>query len=292
MREDIEAHFAEPRAHRVATHQMWDYWFSPRLHTYLRTSPGKIIHGDRVDAFMRALQAWSIVTLGLGNVTCPFLCLYVNGCRQALHTDATDGRFGFVYSLTRNQRHTAGGQMLVLREAERGRLVGWSPGGEALAGSGFYDLIEPRFNRLVVFDDRRAFAVEAVEGSMDPTEGCLVLHGHLSETGTMVTGDLPGEVVEAALVGLFRDFAERNSARIALYQGPLVMRFVIAASGSVQSCDTLLDRVIHEDPRHIEWEALRTDLVTRIKMLTFPPAGGETAVTKPVVFGAPLPGKT
>jgi hypothetical protein len=56
-------------------------------------------------------------------------------------------------------------------------------------------------------------------------------------------------------------------------------------------CDTLVDRVVHEDPRHTEWEALRAELVSRIKMLKFPPALGETAVTKPLVFGAPLPGK-
>jgi hypothetical protein len=66
---------------------------------------------------------------------------------------------------------------------------------------------------------------------------------------------------------------------------------VINAGGSVQTCDILLDRVMHEDPRHTEWEPLRADLVNRIKGLIFPPAAGETTVTKPVVFGVPLPGR-
>ena len=96
--------------------------------------------------------------------------------------------------------------------------------------------------------------------------------------------------MEKALVELFSDFAEGNSARIALYQGPLVLRFMIGASGSVATCDLLVDRVLHEDPRHTDWEVLRADLVNRIKMLKFPSAQGETAVTKPLVFGAPLPG--
>ena len=286
MREDIEAHFAAPDAHGH-THQVWNYWFVPELSTYLRTAPEEIIRRDRVDAFIRALQAWSIVTLGMGNVTWPSLCLYVGGCRQALHNEAADGRFGFVYSLTRDQRRTIGGETLVFCE---GALSNYNLA-DASAGRRFYDVVEPKFNRLVVLDDRLPHAVERIDGSMDPIEGRIELHGHLSETGTIVTGDLPGEVVEASLTGLFRDFAERNSARIALYRGPLVLRFVINAKGSIETCDTLVDRVVHEDPRHAEWEPLRADLVSRIKMLKFPPALGETAVTKPLVFGAPLPGK-
>src|SRR5215472_15299777 len=80
MREDIEAHFAAPDA--------------------------------CLDTFIRALQTWSIVTLGMGNVIWPSLCLYVGGCRQARHNEAADGRFGFVYSLTRDQRRTVGGETL------------------------------------------------------------------------------------------------------------------------------------------------------------------------------------
>jgi hypothetical protein len=252
----------------------------------MRTAPEKVIRRDRVDNFMQALQSWSIVTLGMGHVTWPYLSLYVNGCRQGLDNDATNGRFAFVYSLTRDQRRTSGGQTLVYREGDmpRNRLA------EASAGRGFFDAVEPKFNRLVVFDERLSHAVERVEGSMDPVEGRLVLHGHLSETGTMVTGFLPGAIVEEALIGLFRDFAARNPARIALYRGPLALRFVIGAKGSVQTCDILVDRVMHEDPRHVDWESLRADLVDGFKRLLFPPAAGETVVVKPLVFGAPSPG--
>jgi hypothetical protein len=295
MRADIEAHFMEPHAH-PDTHQLWDYCFVPQLHTYLRTSPERIIHGDRIDAFMRTLQAWSIATLGMGNVAWPNLCLYIGGCRQALHDSASALRFGFVYSLTRNQRRTVGGEMLVLREGEVRRRTSWNAlfDGRPLGGGGspagdLYEIIEPKFNRLIVFDGRLPYAVEVIEGAMDPIEGCVMLHGHLSETGTIITGDLPNEIVEEALVALFRDFAERNSARLALYQGPLALRFVIGASGSVESCETLVDLVIHEDPRHTEWEPLRGDLVSRIKMLKFPPARGKTVVTKPLILGVPLP---
>src|SRR5262245_54094351 len=51
------------------------------------------------------------------------------------------------------------------------------------AGTGFYELIEPRFNRLTVFDDRLIHGVECPQGSMDPVDGRCVLHGHIEESG-------------------------------------------------------------------------------------------------------------
>jgi Rps23 Pro-64 3,4-dihydroxylase Tpa1-like proline 4-hydroxylase len=284
MRQDIDAHFAEPGAHRADTHQVWNYWYVPELYNYLRTTPEKVIRRDRVDSFVGALQAWSIGTLGMGNVTWPYLSLYVSGCRQELHNDAVNGRFAFVYSLTRDQRRTIGGGTLVFREGDpfRSKLA------EASAGRGFYDIVEPNFNRLIVFDDRLPHAVERVEGSMDPVEGRFVLHGHLTESGT-ITGALPVAVVEEAVSGLLRDFGARNVAQIALYQGPLVLRFIISPRGSVETCEILVDRVVHADPGHTDWEPLRTDLIKKLMALKFPPADGETTVTQPLAFAAHLP---
>jgi len=285
MRGDLDAHFAEPAAHRAEIHQIWNYWFVPELYTYLRTSPEKVIRRDLVDNFVGALQAWAVLTLGMGGVTWPYLSLYVNGCRQGLHNDAANGRFAFVYSLTRDQRRTIGGETLVFREGDpfRSRLAA------ASAGRSFYDLIEPKFNRLTVFDDRLPHAVERVEGSMDPLEGRFVLHGHLSESGT-ITGALPPAVVEEAVTRLLSDFGARNSAQISLYDGPLVLRFIIGPGGSVKTCDILVDRVIHADAGHAEWEPLRGDLVNMFKSLKFPPAAGETMVTQPLAFEARLLG--
>lgn len=284
MRRDIDAHFADPGAHRADIHQVWNYWHVPELYTYLRTSPEKVIRRDHVESFVAALQAWSAATLGMGNVTWPYLSLYVSGCRQALHNDAANGRFAFVYSLTRDRRQTIGGETFVFREGDpfRARLA------EASAGRGFYDVIEPKFNRLVVFDDRLPHAVERIEGSMDPLEGRFVLHGHLSESGT-VTGALSVALVEAAVSELLHDFAASCPARLALYQGPLVLRFVVNPRGSVDTCEILVDRVVHPDPGHSEWEPLRADFIKRLMALKFPLADGTTTVTQPLAFTAGLP---
>jgi hypothetical protein len=222
----------------------------------------------------------------MGSVTWPYLSLYVSGCRQGLHNDATNGRFAFVYSLTRDQRRTIGGETLVFREGDpfRSKLT------DASAGRGFYDIVESKFNRLVVFDDRLPHAVERVEGSMDPVEGRFVLHGHLTENGT-ITGALPPAVVEAAVAGVLGDFGGRNSAQIALYQGPLVLRFLVGSSGCVERCDVVLDRVVHPDATHTGWEPLRDALIEMFETLRFPPAAGETVVTQPLAFEARLPGQ-
>ena len=284
MRQDIDAHFAEPGAHRADTHQVWNYWHVPELYTYLRTNPEKVIGRDHVASFVAALRAWSTAALGMGNVTWPYLSLYVAGCRQALHNDAVNGRVAFVYSLTGNGRRTIGGETLVFREGDpfRARLA------QASAGRGFYDVIEPQFNRLVIFDDRLPHAVERVEGSMDPVEGRFVLHGHLSESGT-VNGALPVALVESAVSELLDGFGASCAARLALYQGPLVLRFVVSSRGTVETCDILVDRVVHPDIGHSEWEPLRTDLIQRLTALKFPRAAGSTTVIQPLAFTAGLP---
>jgi Rps23 Pro-64 3,4-dihydroxylase Tpa1-like proline 4-hydroxylase len=284
MRQDIDAHFAAPEQHRADTHQVWNYWFIPDSYTYLRTAPEKVMERARIDAFYKALRDWSIGVLGLAKVTWPYLSLYVSGCRQNWHNDSLNGRFGFVYSLTRDQRRTIGGETLVRREADpfRTHLAG------AGAGRKFYQAIEPRFNRLVIFDDRLPHSVERVDGSMDPVEGRFVLHGHLSEGGTILDGVLTEDLVAGPLLGLLRQVSEEWSAEGALYNGPLILRLTIDASGAVAACRVMVDRVLHPDPGHVEWEPLRAKLVERFAALRFPPSRGETVVIQPLLFGGAI----
>jgi len=281
MRRDIDAHFAKPEQHRAETHQVWNYWFVPDSYTYLRTGPEKVIERPRIDAFYKALRDWSIAMLGLAKVTWPYLSLYVSGCRQNWHNDSVNGRFGFVYSLTRDERRTIGGDTLVRHEIDPYRAHLASAG----AGRKFYQVIEPRFNRLVIFDDRLPHSVERVDGSMDPVEGRFVLHGHLSEGGTILDGALSEDLVAGPLLELLRQIGEEWSAEVALYTGPLILRLSIAPSGAVAACQVMVDRVIHPDPGHVDWEPLRAKLMGRFAGLRFPSAGGETVLIQPLLFG-------
>lgn len=281
MRRDIDAHFATPEQHRAESHQVWNYWFVPDSYTYLRTAPEKVIERARIDAFHNALRNWSISVLGLAKVSWPYLSLYVSGCRQNWHNDSVNGRFGFVYSLTRDERHTIGGDTLVRHEIDPFRAHLASAG----AGRKFYQVIEPRFNRLVIFDDRLPHSVERLDGSMDPVEGRFVLHGHLSEGGTILEGALSQDLVAGPLLELLRQIGEEWSAEVALYNGPLILRLTVAAGGAVAACRVMVDRVIHPDPGHVEWEPLRAKLVRRFEGLRFPPAVGETVLIQPLLFG-------
>jgi hypothetical protein len=286
MRRGIDEHFADPQLHQPETHQVWNYWFVPELYTYLRANPEKVIGPECAAAFHDALRRWSIATLGMANVSWPFLSLYVPGCRQGWHNDSRNGRFGFVYSLTRDPRRTLGGETLVRREADPFRANLTQP----QAGRGFYETIEPRFNRLLIFDDRLPHAVERLEGAMDPVEGQLVLHGHVSEGGPIVEGALPAESVSGPINDVLRRFREEAAAAVGLYHGPLVLRLRIAQAGSVAGCDVLLDRVLHPDPGHADWDGVRDRLVERFRKTKFPTAGAETMLTQPIAFGSPPTG--
>jgi hypothetical protein len=286
MRRDIETHFGKPGEHRAETHQVWNYWFVPESYTYLRTAPEKVIERARIETFHNALRNWSIAMLGMAKVTWPYLSLYVGGCRQGWHNDSVNGRFGFVFSLTRDERRTIGGETLVRKEIDpfRAHLA------KAGAGREFYQVIEPRFNRLVIFDDRLPHSVERVDGSMDPVEGRFVLHGHLSEGGTIVAGALSEDTIAGPLLEVLGRIRQELSAEVALYNGPLILRLTIAAGGAVAACQVMVDRVLHPDPGHVEWDSLRAKLVERFQGLTFPPAGGESVLIQPLLFGGPVPG--
>ena len=50
------------------------------------------------------------------------------------------------------------------------------------------ELVEPRFNRMTVFDPRLPHGVPVVEGTHDPREGRLVLHGWFNEPSPFFSG--------------------------------------------------------------------------------------------------------
>ena len=121
---------------------------------------------------------------------------------------------------------------------------------------------------------------------MDPVEGRFVIHGHLSEGGAIVEGALPGTAITGPVDELLRRFHDDAAAAAALYHGPLVLRLRINPAGAVADCAILLDRVMHPDPGHADWEALRARLIERFQRAVFPAAASETVLTLPVGFGS------
>ena len=284
MRQDIETHFGTPYRHRPDTHQVWNYWFVPGQYAYLRTRPQKVIDQERMKTCFDILANWCRENLGLDQVTWPFLSLYLPGCRQNWHNDTRGGRFAFVLSLTKNQRQTQGGETLVMRDGDtiRTRMTSHS------AGKDFFASVPPRFNRLVVFDDRATHAVERLEGSMDPVEGRIVLHGHIAEGEPHVTGGLPREVILPILAIAVQNFMNANGASLAGWHGPLSCCLAIETTGRAAVTRILVDRVLNANASATDWTTLRLRLLEAVEALHFPVAHMRTLVTLPIMLGGPL----
>ncbi len=284
MRQDIDAHFGTPYRHRPDTHQVWNYWYVPGQYAYLRTRPQKVIDQQRMKTCFDTLATWCRDNLGLSQVTWPFLSLYLPGCRQNWHNDTRGGRFAFVLSLTRNERQTQGGETLVMRDGDtiRTRMTAHS------AGKDFVMSVPPLFNRLTLFDDRATHAVERLDGSMDPVEGRIVLHGHISEGEPHVTGGLPRDLVIPMLGSALQDFTEANGALLAGWHGPLSCRLAIETSGHAAVTRILVDRVLNASASAASWVDARLRLLEAAEAIRFPMAATRTFVILPIMLGGPL----
>jgi hypothetical protein len=275
IREDIDAHFANPAEHLPNTHQVWNYWHVPGSYTYLRTTPEKVIALPKIEAFVAALREWAGLSLGLAGVTWPYLSLYVPGCIQGLHNDSTNGRLGYVYSLTWNDRRTVGGETVLVHDRDLFRSALDQPA----AGTGLFDLVEPRFNRLTLFDDRIPHAVQRVDGSMDPREGRFVLHGHISEAGVVAQGGLTAETIQQQLIEVIAGIRRETGESV---HGPLTISLEIGAAGDVQRARPLLDRIASKE--HADLDAIRARAAERLSNVCFPPAETPTKANVPLIF--------
>ena len=96
---------------------------------------------------------------------------------------------------------------------------------------------------------------------------------------------MPVAAITGPVGDLLRRFHDEVAASAALYHGPLVLRLRIKETGVVADCTVLLDRVMHPDPGHADWETLRARLIDRFRGAAFPPAAGDTMLTLPIPFG-------
>ena len=284
MRADIDAHFGDEGNQDTDAHQVWNYWHVPRMYTYLRTRPEKVIALAKVENFIWTLQRWCLAHVGLGAVQWPHLSLYIPGCSQNLHNDALNGRFGYVYSLTNGTRQTQGGGTILMREGDpfRANLA------RAMTMHGVADTVAPVFNRLLLFDDRLLHAVERLEGSMDPAEGRFVLHGHVHDNGPVATGALAYDALQPAIQTALNWFSQSYGAEAARFRGPFCIGFTISPAGAIESIRVLLDRVAAIAERDAaDWPGLRARYLASLQSIRFPVASGPTEVIFPIVFSGP-----
>jgi 2OG-Fe(II) oxygenase superfamily len=174
---------------------VWDYWHVPGQYTYVRTLANEFFPSDLFDRFLDRLMTWGRNHLGCTKILPPWLWLsyYIDGCRQELHADVPHGPWAFVFSLTNwDERTFTGGETLLLSQDT---LDFWHAYKDRRFSEldSFVELIEPRFNRLTVFDPRIPHGVRQVEGTREPLDSRIAVHGWFHAPAVVVS-----EAVERA----------------------------------------------------------------------------------------------
>ena len=146
-------------------------------------------------------------------------------------------------------------------------------------------MIESRFNRLAIFDDRMPHGVNRIEGSMNPVHRRLVLHGHISETGPGVRGALSPEQVGSQVEEAANEALSRFEMRTDPH-GPLVVRLSIGADGGVGDARLVLDRLAFPDGQSSE--GMAEAVVEAVRKLSFAAADAPTEAVVPIMVGGPL----
>ena len=287
LRAAFDAHFADPVHHVPEIHQVWNYWHVPGQYNYLRTQPEKIIPRPLCDRLFAALARLAIERFGMTVATWPYLSLYVSGCSQSIHNDARNGRLGYVFSLTDwEQRHFAGGETMIFRDQS---YFGTEALTEPYAAGDFYDLVPIPFNQLLVFDDRIPHAVPRIEGTMEPREGRVVLHGHFAEGPALAVGALPIAIARAVVAGFIQATRQRLAETGKGLVGTLNLRITVRNDGMVEGGQVLYDRLLPVTDGAVAAKDAVNAAIALLREVRFPAASGATVVTFALPFG-PLPG--
>jgi len=281
LRATFDERFAEPRSTR-ADRFMWDWWHVPGQYTALRTPAWTYFPRKIYEAFHRRLVMWGRETLGCHDISPPWLSLYIEGCRQELHGDLPHGPFAFVYSLTNWQRRAfTGGETLLLRDEV---LDFWHDfrSVRAVEEHELLRAVEPRFDRLTVFDPRIPHGVRAVSGTHDPREGRLVIHGWFVQPRPFVRGPLRVRALGTRV--------EELGAKLGAWLGDMPVAGVLALAFDVDRRGAATNlRVLSDTTRvPLAHERERVRLVRKIRQTvaawTFGAQRDRSHVTLPIVF--------
>jgi hypothetical protein len=282
LRGHFEQRFSNPREARTDRF-VWDLWHVPGQYTALRTPAYLYFPKKLYDAFHQRLVWWGRRVLGCHDVSPPWMSCYVNGCEQRLHGDLPHGHWAFVFSLTPWARRTfRGGETLVLRDDV---LDFWSSFQSVREQEEpeLLEAIEPRFNRLTVFDPRLPHAVRRVDGSMDPREGRLVIHGWFVQPRPFIEGPLTTSQLGAGIDALSAAIAPTLEAGLSI-AGLLSLGFEVTAAGEVRDVAVLSDTTRVERAEEPHRKALIRLIKRTVAGHRFARRPKASQVTLPLVF--------
>lgn len=283
LRSVFDDRFADPRSAR-GDRFVWDYWHVPGQYTALRTPAWEYFPKPIYQAFHRRLVAWGRRTLGCHDVSPPWLSCYVEGCRQELHGDLPHGPFAFVFSLTEwSKKQFRGGETLLLRDSV---LDYWSDfvSETSIEEGDLLQVIPARFNRLVVFDPRVPHGVRRVEGTHDPRQGRLVVHGWFVQPRPFIEGPVSERELQAHIDELTGGLAQLTEGLP--LAGTVSIGFRVLPNGNAADARLLCDTTRVSAPFEAERRKLVRAMVSTAKTFRFSKRAAGSKVTLPTVFSS------
>jgi 2OG-Fe(II) oxygenase superfamily len=280
MRSIFNVRFASPRTFS-RDRFVWDYWHVPDQYTYIRTIAQYYFPRELFNSFLRRLCAWGEANLGCDRVTQPWLSYYVDGCRQELHTDIAQGPWAYVFSLTHwNTCKFRGGETILLRPS---CLNFWRdyPIGESAELMSLIEKIPPLFNQLVVFDPRIPHGVHSVEGSRDPLDSRLVLHGWFMEPTLQGRGTIDLEQSRSILDAQLAQLAVILEG-LGSVAGLLITRINLNLDGSVKSLNILTDTLVSSSGDTTAPKRALQQITALLYSLKFPPVRNKSWLDVPI----------
>ncbi|CAN0009600.1 unnamed protein product, partial [Ascophyllum nodosum] len=287
--------FSDPR-HGKPERFVWDWWHVPDQYTLMRTPAEEYFGPDGFAELLEALTKFGQEKLGCCAIPPPWLSVYVDNCEQRFHTDSWHGPWAFVLSLTDwDNRGFTGGETMILKPHVLDYWRTFQPG-IGLEERHFIDTVEPRFNRLTVFDPRFPHGVRTVEGTRDPLKGRLVIHCWFTDPQPFFTGGLSAEQATEALNDALSKVypALEGVGRVT---GVLTVRLHVSAkTGEILKIEALTDTLI-PDPNDVggiddegvgEASGAREDVLAAVQEglrgARFPAAKEDSFVTVPFLF--------
>jgi hypothetical protein len=260
---------------------VWDYWHVPGQYSYFRTHTRRFFRPDLCRRFTAAVRQWGETHLGCSRISEPWLSYYIDGCRQELHTDVPIGPWAFVFSLTRwEERRFTGGETLLVGADVLDYWTGFDAN-RPLEANELLARLPTRFNQLTVFDARVPHGVARVEGTHDPTESRIVVHGWFLAPSLSVRGALrPSEA--APTIAQIRGDWRGLLARAGGVTGIATWRLRVSTEGSVVAAPLVADTLVATSSGARCPADVLDDVHRRLCAAEFPRSSGETVVTLPL----------
>lgn len=281
LRKVFEDRFKNPRK-TEGDRFVWDYWYVQNQYQLIRTPAYHYFPDAIFKQLENELVRWGRETLGCHSITPPWLSYYVDGCHQGLHSDVPHGPWAYVFSLTPKIRKFKGGETLILKPSVLNYWQNFSDNQDREADS-FIEKIPADFNRLVVFDPRFPHGVTEVEGTRDPMEARLVIHGWFVEPRPYVVGPLTTTQVQVALDEFLFRLGE-FLPEVGDVNGTISVQVRVATSGEVLSVKVLTNTVIGLRNEAEARKILAKFILTTLKEIKFPKKSKESTVVIPLLF--------